>query len=154
MVHGATGRRAGFGRLAAAAAALPVPKEPRLKERSELTLVGKPVRRVDGPAIVSGRAGYGLDVRIPGMRFAAVARCPVAGGKARRFDAAKARAVPGVRKVLEVSTGVAVVADDTWSAMSGRDALRGRVGSGRRREPDDRGAVVADRPRLRRGRCA
>ena len=123
VVHGATGRRAGFGRLASAAAALAVPKEPRLKERSELTLVGKPVRRVDGPAIVSGRAGYGLDVRIPGMRFAALARCPVAGGRARRFDAAKARAVAGVRKVVEVSTGVAVVADDTWSAMSGRDAL-------------------------------
>ena len=123
VVHAETGRRLSFGALATAAAALPVPKEPRLKERGELELIGTPVRRVDGPAIVSGAARYGLDVRIPGMRFAAVARCPTAGGKALRFDAAKARAVPGVRGVHEVSTGLAVVADDTWAAISGRDAL-------------------------------
>jgi len=123
VVHAPSGRRLSFGALASAAAALPVPKEPRLKERSELSLVGTPVRRVDGPAIVSGRARYGLDVRVPGMRFAAVARCPVPGGKAVRWDAARARAVPGVRGVHEVSTGIAVVADDTWAAFSGRDAL-------------------------------
>jgi isoquinoline 1-oxidoreductase beta subunit len=123
VVHVPTGRRLSFGRLARAAAPLPVPKEPRLKERAELTLVGTPVRRVDGPAIVAGGARYGLDVRIPGMRYAAVARCPTPGGRPVRFDAAKARAVAGVRRVLEVSTGVAVVADDTWSALRGRDAL-------------------------------
>jgi isoquinoline 1-oxidoreductase subunit beta len=123
VVHGPSGRRLSFGALARAAAALPVPKEPRRKEIGELTLVGTPVRRVDGPAIVSGRARYGLDARLPGMRYAAVARPPVAGGRAARWDADKARAVPGVRGVHEVSTGIAVVADDTWSAFSGRDAL-------------------------------
>jgi isoquinoline 1-oxidoreductase beta subunit len=69
--------------------------------------VGTPVRRVDGPAIVSGRAGYGIDVRVPGMRYAAVARGPVAGGRAVRWDEAKARAVEGVRGVYPVSTGIA-----------------------------------------------
>ena len=123
VVHAPTGRRLSYGRLAAAAARLPVPKDPALKNPKDFRIVGKPVRRVDGPAIVSGKARYGLDTRVPGMLFAAVARCPVAGGKLSRLDAVKARAVPGVVKVVEVSTGVAVVARSTWAALSGRDAL-------------------------------
>lgn len=121
--HAATGRRLTYGKLAPLAAKLPVPKAPRLKDRKDFRLVGTSVPRIDGPAIVSGRAVYGLDVRIPGMRYAAVARCPVPGGKLVRFDRAKAMAVPGVEKVVEVSTGVAVVARDSFSAFSGRDAL-------------------------------
>jgi isoquinoline 1-oxidoreductase beta subunit len=123
VAHGRTGRRLPYGELVRLASTLPVPKDPRLKDRKDFRLVGTGVRRVDGPAIVSGRAVYGLDVRIPGMRFAAVARCPVPGGKLVRFDPAKAMAVPGVEKVVEVSTGVAVVARDTFAALSGRDAL-------------------------------
>jgi isoquinoline 1-oxidoreductase beta subunit len=123
VVHVPTGRRLSYGSLAAAAARLPVPGDPPLKDPKDFRLVGNPARRVDGPAIVTGAARYGLDSRVPGMLFAAVARCPVVGGKLRRFDAAKARSMPGVVRVLEVSTGVAVVARSTWSAFSARDAL-------------------------------
>ena len=123
VLHPDSGRKLGYGALVAAAAALPVPKEPRLKERKDFRLVGKEIARIDGPAIVSGSAVYGLDVRVSGMLFAAVARCPVPGGKPGRFDAAKAMAVPGVLKVVEVSTGVAVLASDTFAALSGRDGL-------------------------------
>jgi isoquinoline 1-oxidoreductase beta subunit len=124
VVHGPTGRRLSYGRLASAAALEAVPKEPVLKDAKDFRIVGTPVLRVDGPDIVTGKATYGLDARVPGMAFAAVARCPVAGGKVRRFDASKAKAVPGVVKVAEVSTGVAVVATSTWAALSGRDALQ------------------------------
>ena len=123
VVHAATGRRLSYGRLVALASTLPIPKEPRWKDRKDFRLIGTAVPRIDGPSIVSGKAGYGLDVRVPGMLFAAVARCPVPGGKVARFDAAKAMAVSGVVKVFEVSTGVAVVARDTFAAFSGRDAL-------------------------------
>jgi isoquinoline 1-oxidoreductase beta subunit len=121
--HASTGRRQEYGRLVALAATLPVPKEPRLKDRRDFRLIGTPVLRVDGPEIVSGRAIYGLDVRVPGMLFAAVARCPVIGGRVIRFDAAKAMAIPGVTKVVEVPTGVAVLARNSHDALRGRDAL-------------------------------
>jgi len=124
VVHGASRKRAAFGTLVAAAAALPVPKEPRLKARSEFTLVGTRVPRIDGPDIVTGRAVYGLDTRILGMLFAAVARCPVAGGKLVRFDPAPAAAVPGVVRVVAIEDGVAVLARNTHAALKGKDALR------------------------------
>jgi isoquinoline 1-oxidoreductase beta subunit len=123
VVHSATGRKLSYGSLVAMASTLPVPKEPPLKDPRDFRLVGTEIRRIDGPAIVSGSARYGLDVRVPGMLFAAVARPPVPGGTIARFDAAKARAVPGVVRVAEIAGGVAVVARDTWSALSGRDAL-------------------------------
>ena len=123
VVHGASGRRLAYGQLVALAATLPVPKVPKLKDRKDFRLIGKPAPRLDGPDIVSGRAVYGLDVRVPGMFFAAVARPPVAGGKIVRFDAAKATAVGGVVKVVEVSTGVAVLARNSHDAIRGRDAL-------------------------------
>lgn len=123
VVHGPTARRLSYGNLASAAARETVPKEPALKDPKDFRIVGTPVLRVDGPNIVMGKATYGLDARVPGMVFAAVARCPVAGGKPRRFDASKARAVPGVLTVAEVSTGIAVIARNTWAAWSGQDAL-------------------------------
>ena len=123
VVHAASGRRAGFGELAAAAARLPVPEKPHLKDPKDYTLIGKPVPRLDTPAKTRGAATFGIDVRIPGMLHAAVARPPSLGGKVARFDAAKAMAIPGVKKVVEVPTGVAVVADTTWAAFRGRDAL-------------------------------
>ncbi|HTO77796.1 MAG TPA: molybdopterin cofactor-binding domain-containing protein [Thermoanaerobaculia bacterium] len=123
VVHAPTGRRLGFGALAADAAKLPVPKDPPLKDPKDFRIVGTRVPRIDGPAIVSGRAKYGLDTRVPDMLFAAIARCPVAGGKLVRFDAAKAKKVPGVRGVVAISNGIAVLADDTWAALEGRDAL-------------------------------
>jgi isoquinoline 1-oxidoreductase beta subunit len=127
VVHTATGRRTGYGELTAAAAAQTVPTQPALKDPSAFTLLGKPMKRIDGPAIVSGRAEYGIDVRVPGMLFASIERAPTLGGTLVRFDADAARRVPGVRHVVPVSSGilpgVAVVADDNWSAVRGRAAL-------------------------------
>jgi len=123
VVHASSGRRAGFGELATAAAQLPVPEKPRLKDPRDYTLIGKPVPRLDTPPKTRGAATFGIDVRIPGMLHAAVARPPSLGGKVARFDAAKALAIPGVKKVVEVPTGVAVLADTTWAAFRGRDAL-------------------------------
>lgn len=126
--HTASGRTLRFGQLAARAAQLPVPEEPRLKSPAEFKLLGRPTRRVDGPAIVTGRARYGLDVKLPGMLYATIERVPTLGGRLVRFDATDALKVPGVRAVRAVSAGVhpgvAVLADDTWSALKGRKALR------------------------------
>lgn len=123
VVHAASGRRAGFGELAPAAAQMPVPEKPRLKDPKDYTLIGKPVPRLDTPAKTRGAATFGIDVRIPGLLHAAVARPPVLGGKIATFDRAMALAIPGVKKVVEIPTGVAVVADTTWAAFRGRDAL-------------------------------
>jgi isoquinoline 1-oxidoreductase beta subunit len=124
VLHAGSARRAGFGELVAIAATLPVPQDPALKAPKDFRLLGTRVARVDGPAIVTGRAVFGLDARPPGALVAAVARCPVPGGRAIDFDPAPAKAVRGVRDVVRLSTGIAVVADDTWSALKGRDALR------------------------------
>src|SRR4029450_6081438 len=94
VLHTASGRRLTYGELAEAASKRPVPKDPPLKSAKDFRLVGTRVRRIDGPDIVTGRAEYGLDARVPGMLYGAVARCPVAGGKLVRFDAAKSKAVP------------------------------------------------------------
>ncbi|MGB8933464.1 MAG: molybdopterin cofactor-binding domain-containing protein, partial [Anaeromyxobacteraceae bacterium] len=109
VVHGASGRRIGYGALVADAAKRRVPDDPPLKDPGKFRLIGKRVPRLDTPSKVRGAAVFGLDVRVPGMRFAAVARPPVYGGKVRGFDAAAAARVPGVRKVVEVPSGVAVV---------------------------------------------
>jgi len=122
--HVATGRRLGYGALAALAATLPVPADPPLKPPSEFRILGTRVPRVDTPDKVSGEAVYGIDVRVPGMVYAAVARCPVFGGRVKSFDPAPALAVPGVQRVVQVSSGVAVVADRTWAAFEGKKALQ------------------------------
>lgn len=122
-IHAPSGRRASYGDLAGAAATLPVPEKPELKSRSTYRLIGKPQRRLDGPEIVTGRAKYGLDVRLPGMRFAVVARSPQLGGKLESFDAQAAKKVSGVVGVFEIPSGVAVVAENSWAALRGREAL-------------------------------
>ncbi len=123
VVHRASKRRATYGSLANAAAKFPVPSEIPLKEPSQFQIVGKSTRRLDTPDKVHGRASYGIDVRQPGMLYAVVARCPVFGGKVASFAATQARAVPGVKQVIQISSGVAVLADNTWAAMEGRRAL-------------------------------
>jgi isoquinoline 1-oxidoreductase beta subunit len=132
----ATGRQAGFGELAEAAAALPVPDPKSVKLRPDAELVKSRGRlpHVDAPAFVTGQARYGADVRLPGMLTAVVLRPPVVGGRVKSVADAKALAVPGVRKVVRLPEwkapagfqplgGVAVVADHTWAALQGRDAL-------------------------------
>ncbi len=124
VVHEASGRRLGYGALAADAARQTVPERPTLKPRSAYRLLGTPRHRIDGPDIVLGRARYGLDVRVPGMRYAVVARAPVLGGQVALVDDSAARAVSGVVDVIRIPTGVAVIAEHTWAAIKGRDALR------------------------------
>ncbi|HLJ23848.1 MAG TPA: xanthine dehydrogenase family protein molybdopterin-binding subunit [Candidatus Acidoferrales bacterium] len=123
IVHAPTKRSLTYGSLAEAAAKLPVPENVPLKEPDQYHLIGKPTKRLDTPLKVNGTAQYGIDVRQPGMLYAVVARCPVFGGKVAGFDATKAKAIPGVKDVIEISTGVAVVANNTWTAMEGRRAL-------------------------------
>lgn len=123
VVHKPSGRRLRYGELVEVAGKLPVPTAALLKDRSEFKLIGKPTRRLDTPLKVNGAAVFGQDVRLPGMLTAVVARCPVFGGKVRGFDAAKARRVRGVREVLAIESGIAVVAESFWSARQGRDAL-------------------------------
>jgi CO/xanthine dehydrogenase Mo-binding subunit len=123
FVLGPGGKKLGYGALAEAAAKLPVPKEPALKKPADFRLLGKRTPRIDGKAIVTGKAVFGLDVRRPGQRFAAVLRCPVPGGQPKAWDEAAAKAVRGVTAVVKVPTGLAVVAESTWAAFKGRDAL-------------------------------
>ena len=123
VVHGPTKRRLTYGALAATAATLPVPQDVPLKDPKDWKILGTRVRRLDTPPKVDGSAQFGIDVKVPGMLVAVVARCPVFGGKVASFDATKAQAVPGVRRVVQISSGVAVLADGYWPAKQGRDAL-------------------------------
>src|SRR5262249_13085724 len=90
---------------------------------TQFKLGGKSQKRMDTPAKVSGKTTFGIDVKVPGMLYATLFRSPVFGGKVKTFDAAKAKAIPGVKQVVQVSNGVAVLADNTWAAMEGRKAL-------------------------------
>jgi isoquinoline 1-oxidoreductase subunit beta len=144
--HAKTKRQLTYGQLTANAAGLPVPKDIPPKNFKDYRIVGTKKNRVDGQFIVIGEAHYGIDTKVPGMLYATVARPPVFGGSVKTFDASRAQAVPGVRKVVEVSAvempplfgeerkensghqhylwgGVAVVADSTWQAIAGRRAL-------------------------------
>jgi isoquinoline 1-oxidoreductase beta subunit len=146
VVHAKTGKKLAYSALATKAAALPVPKDVPLKDPKDYRIVGTKRARVDGQHIVIGEAHYGIDTKVPGMMYAVVARPAVFGGKVKKFDATKALAVPGVKKVFEVPAvelpplfgeerkpdsghqhylwgGVAVVADSTWQAIAGRRAL-------------------------------
>ncbi len=120
VIHDASGRRASYGKLAAAASKLEVPKDVPLKSGKDFRIVGKRITKIDDPAIVTGAAKYGLDVRVPGMKFANVIRCPVVGGSVKSFDASKAKNV----QVVAISTGVAIVASSTWSAMKARPLVQ------------------------------
>ena len=123
MVIGKSGKKLSYGQLAAKAAALPVPKEVTLKDPKAWKIIGKPVKRLDTPAKVTGRAEYGIDVQLPGMLIASLAQCPVLGGKPLSVDDAKAKSMPGVKAVVKIDDGVAVVANSFWQAKSARDAL-------------------------------
>jgi len=135
VVIGPAGQRLAYAELVADAAKRPLPdfKTIALKDPASFTIIGKNQPRVDIPSKVDGSARYGLDVRVPGMLYAVIARCPTFGGKAARFDEAKAKAVPGVKHVVEIAPtgadgafapgGVAVVAENTFAALQGRNAL-------------------------------
>jgi len=123
VIHTATGRRASYGSLAEAASRIAPPKDIPLKDPKDFTLVGKPVHRLDTPSKTNGTAQFGLDVYIPGMLTAVVARAPVFGGKVVSFNADQAKAIPGVVNVVQVPSGVAVIAKGFWPAKLGREKL-------------------------------
>jgi isoquinoline 1-oxidoreductase beta subunit len=112
-----------FGQVAEAAAKLPPPTGVTLKAPGQYKLIGKSMKRLDTPDKVTGRTKYGIDVRVPGMVYASIARCPVFGGKVVSFDAAKAKAIPGVKDAVQISSGIAVIAENTWAAFQGAKAL-------------------------------
>ena len=123
--HARSGRKSDFGALAAKAAAQPVPQEVTLKDPKDFVLIGTTrTRRVDSVAKTTGQAKFSLDIRRPGMMRAMIARSPKFGGKVGSFDDSGARAVKGVVDVVQVPSGVAVLAKDSWSARQGRDALK------------------------------
>jgi isoquinoline 1-oxidoreductase beta subunit len=136
VIHRPSKRTLGFGELALEAGKQPVPKpsEVKLRPKAELRRTGGELPLLDAPAYVTGTAPFGADVRLPGMLIAVIARPPVVGGKVARYDATRALAIPGVRRVIELPApkppymfqpwgGVAVLAENTWAAMRGRAAL-------------------------------
>jgi isoquinoline 1-oxidoreductase beta subunit len=123
VVNKTTNERLSYGHLVPVAATLPVPGSPTLKKPEEFQIIGKRIARIDTPDLVTGKAVFGTDVRVPGMLFAVVAHCPILGGIVAGYDDTAARAVPGVIKVVQIDSGVGVLARDTWSAIRGRQAL-------------------------------
>jgi isoquinoline 1-oxidoreductase beta subunit len=130
--HVASGREARFGTLALRAASLTIPPEVPLKDPARYRLIGTRVAGADNRRLVTGQPLFGIDVRLPGMKYAAVAKCPVFNGRLKKVDSAAARRVAGVSDIVEIAgldnptflmPGVAVVADSTWAAFKGRDAL-------------------------------
>ncbi len=137
VLHHATKRTLGYGELAAEAAAMPVPAANTLtlKRPAEFRYIGKGAPIIDGPDIVTGKAVYSIDVKLPGLKYAVIARPPVFGGKLKSVDGAAAMKVPGVEKIVEIAPtpapakfmpegGVAVIANTTWAAIKGREALK------------------------------
>jgi isoquinoline 1-oxidoreductase beta subunit len=123
VVNSATNQRLTYGSLAEAASKLPAPANVALKNPSQFKIVGKPRKRLDTPGKVDGSVTFGIDVRLPNMLYAVVQRCPVFGGTVASFDDTRTKATPGVKKVVKISNGVAVIADNTWAAMEGRRVL-------------------------------
>jgi isoquinoline 1-oxidoreductase beta subunit len=117
------GRSIAYGELVTSAAELPLPQQPRLKDPREFRILGRELPRLDTPSKVDGRAGFGLDVKLPGLLTAVMAHAPVPGAKPLSVDDRKAKAIPGVRRVITIPQGVAVLAEGYWAALQGRDAL-------------------------------
>jgi isoquinoline 1-oxidoreductase subunit beta len=149
------GKRLAFGEVAEAAALMPAPENVALRERRDFRVIGKNIRRLDTPAKVDGSATFGIDVRLPGMLYAALAQPPVLKGSLRSFDDSRAKGMPGVVAVVPTSSGVAVVADSWWHAVKARDALRiswnpgpnaslddARIAAGLRRAAPGKGKVA------------
>lgn len=124
FIRHASGKKASFGELAADAMQLPVPQDAKLKSPPEWTLIGKNLPRIDSPDKTDGRAVFAQDIRRPGMLTAAVAHPPKFGARVSAFNADASKKIPGVVEVVQIPSGVAVLAKDTWSALRGRDQLQ------------------------------
>lgn len=122
VIH-SSGRKLAYGALVPAATKLAVPAEPRLKDPKDFRLLGRRINRLDTPGKINGTAKFGIDAQVPGMLVAVMARAPQPGAKPLKVDDAKAKAVKGVRQIITIPHGVAVLADGYWAAKKGRDAL-------------------------------
>jgi isoquinoline 1-oxidoreductase beta subunit len=123
VIHKPTGRSLSYGELAERASTLKPPENPPLKDPKDFKIIGRKIPRTDTPEKVDGSAVFGIDVKVPGLLHAAVARCPVFGGSVIRYDDTKAKHIAGVKQVAQIDSGVAVIATSTWAAFKGRDAL-------------------------------
>jgi isoquinoline 1-oxidoreductase beta subunit len=123
VIHAASNRSIGYGQLVDAAAKLPVPQNVPLKDPKDFKIIGTAVKRLDSSEKVDGTATFGLDVRLPDMVYAAIANCPVFGGKLASVDDTNAKKIPGVRQVVKIDNAVAVIGDHTWAAKRGLQAL-------------------------------
>ncbi|MBP0111885.1 xanthine dehydrogenase family protein molybdopterin-binding subunit [Bradyrhizobium vignae] len=124
VAHDASGRKLGYGELALAAQAQTPPKDVAIKDPKDFVLIGQPLKRLDTPDKVNGKALYGIDAILPGMKIAAIANCPVFGGKVGKVDDSAATKVAGVRKVVVLDDAVAVIGDHMWAAKKGLEALK------------------------------
>ncbi len=137
IIHKGSGKKAGFGEFAVAAGKLSVPSPDKLqlKEQHNFELIGKATPIIDLHDIVTGKAGFGIDARLDGMKIAVIKHCPVTGGTVKSVNDSKAKAIPGVLQVITIKgaglpatlskpiSGVAVIAENTWAAIKGREAL-------------------------------
>jgi isoquinoline 1-oxidoreductase beta subunit len=123
VIHSASGRKLSYGALALAAGSEVPPNDVALKDPKDFVLIGKPLKRLDTPDKVNGKAVYGIDAMLPDMKFATLKTCPVFGGKVAKVDDSAARKIPGVRKIVVLDDLVAVVGDHMWAAKKGLDAL-------------------------------
>jgi len=124
ITHKPSGRTVSFGKVADAAAKLELPKDVPLKDAKEWTIAGRPLKRLDTPLKIAGKPIFGIDVRQPGMLYAAISACPVFGGKVKMYDDSSIQDMPGVKKVVRVGdNAVAVVADSWWRAKKALEAM-------------------------------
>jgi len=123
VIHKNTNKKLSYGKLAVAASKIDIPSSPTIKSKEKYSLVGKSIQRIDVPEKVTGAAKFGIDIRLPEMLFATVRQSPIFGGEILSLDKVAAKAIRGVKAVLPVPNGIAVVADNTWRAKKGMDAL-------------------------------
>lgn len=123
VIHKNTNKKLSYGKLAVAASKIEVPSSPTKKSKEKYSLVGKSIQRIDVPEKVTGAAKFGIDIRLPEMLFATVRQSPIFGGDILSLDEVAAKAIRGVKDVVAVPNGIAVVADNTWRAKKGMDAL-------------------------------
>jgi isoquinoline 1-oxidoreductase subunit beta len=124
VTHAAGGRKLTYGALALAAQSQTPPKDVPLKDPKDFVYIGQPLKRLDTPDKVNGKAVYGIDALLPGMKFATVAACPVFGGKVAKVDDTAAQKIQGVRKIVVLDDMVAVIGDHMWAAKKGLEALK------------------------------
>ena len=152
MLTAPGGKKATYGEMAEAASRQSVPDKPMMKDPKDFKIVGKATKRLDTPAKTNGTAQFGIDVVLPGMVYASLEQCPVIGGKVVSFDAAKAKAMPGVIDVVQINDGVAVVANSYWQAAQARKALTVQWDEGAIAVMSDKSMLAANRKAMADGK--